>query len=201
MADDTERLKVNKSYSQIQVKFRGVAKFLPFSVMTHDQLHEMVAPEETVGLIIVDEASQSECTAVSRKFIRCLNVTVHCDLLFLMQFAVSVLFRCNQMVVIGDDKQVSPKTMKNDWTNEINALAPRIPCRFQLQNDRNLFDVIKVAFPSKRVHMFMREHFRSDPRIARVINELDYNSKLQPMRSLSPGEALIDSFVDTGHKP
>ncbi|KAL3922641.1 MAG: hypothetical protein SGILL_002102, partial [Bacillariaceae sp.] len=168
LADNTERLKVNKAYSQIKAKFQEIAKFLPFSVMTHDQLRDMVAPKDTIGLILVDEASQSEFTTASRKFVA---------------------------------RHVSPSVAKNDWTTEVNALAPRVPSRFQLQNGRSVFDVFKVAFPSKQVNMFMREHFRSDPRITRVFNEIFYNSKLQPMRSPGREDALVDVFVDVGSKP
>lgn len=69
MADDTERLKVDKTYSELKAKFRVVSKIIPFCVMTHDQLREMVDPTDPIGLIIVDEASQSEFTTASCKSI------------------------------------------------------------------------------------------------------------------------------------
>lgn len=106
------------------------------------------------------------------------------------------------MIVIGDNKQVAPKAVKNEWANEINALAPYVPSRCQLQNGRSVFDVFSVAFPSKPVNMLMREQFRSHPRIVRLINDLFYNGNLRAMRSVGKrNDVLINEHVDLGQKP
>jgi hypothetical protein len=63
MDSSKETLKVNEVIASIRAKFHATAQFMPLLVMTHDQLSDMVSTTDTIGLIIVDEASQSEFTA------------------------------------------------------------------------------------------------------------------------------------------
>jgi hypothetical protein len=67
MDSSKETLKVNEVIASIRAKFHATAQFMPLLVMTHDQLSDMVSTTDTIGLIIVDEASQSEFTAARCK--------------------------------------------------------------------------------------------------------------------------------------
>jgi hypothetical protein len=105
------------------------------------------------------------------------------------------------MIVVGDDKQAAPKVVKTERLREISALAPcGIFSSSQLKIGSSLFDLFKVAFPISNVYMGMFEHFRCRPDIADTFNCLSYDMRLQPMRSHSQEEALVDLHVDIGGK-
>ena len=59
------------------------------------------------------------------------------------------------MIVIGDDRQVSPRVVKNEWTDEVSTLAPRVPAVGQLKCGSSLFDVFKVGILARGIEMHL----------------------------------------------
>lgn len=110
-------------------------------------------------IVIVDEASQA-------------------DLL-----ALPVLYMADKVIVVGDDKQVTPLAVGTNL-DTVDALARRFlagrvkePKLYNAQI--SLYDVIKtMGFPT---HM-LREHFRCVPEIIGYCNRLSYEGSIRPLR-------------------
>lgn len=110
-------------------------------------------------IVIVDEASQA-------------------DLL-----ALPVLYMADKVIVVGDDKQVTPLAVGTNL-DTVDALARRFladrvkePKLYNAQI--SLYDVIKtMGFPT---HM-LREHFRCVPEIIGYCNRLSYAGSIRPLR-------------------
>lgn len=110
-------------------------------------------------IVIIDEASQA-------------------DLL-----ALPVLYMADKVIVVGDDKQVTPLAVGTNL-DTVDALARRFlagrvkePKLYNAQI--SLYDVIKtMGFPT---HM-LREHFRCVPEIIGYCNRLSYEGSIRPLR-------------------
>jgi very-short-patch-repair endonuclease len=120
---------------------------------------ETLRPEPGLfDVAIIDEASQSGPEA-----------------LFLHYIA-------ERIVVVGDDKQISPD---NVGLNRENVFALRerhlrgIPQADSLGMDHSYFDVADIRFGGR---ITLREHFRCMPEIIRFSNEQFYDGRLVPLR-------------------
>lgn len=127
-------------------------------------------------IVIVDEASQA-------------------DLL-----ALPVLYMADKVIVVGDDKQVTPLAVGTNL-DTVDALARRFlagrvkePKLYNAQI--SLYDVIKtMGFPT---HM-LREHFRCVPEIIGYCNRLSYEGSIRPLRdgsSTNLKPAIVPFRVD-----
>jgi hypothetical protein len=176
---DPSSPRTKRQYEIIRDAFVKTAKFMPLLVMTHEQCSSMLGPTQQFDLGIIDEASQSEISALT------------------------ILFRCKQIVGVGDENQNSPslKGKSEDWIDEVAELAPAdIFSRDRLRPGSSLFDIFMTAFSSTSTYIFLNEHFRCDPRIAKTFNKLFYHDSLQLMRLSGKDDALIDIFVDLKQK-
>lgn len=113
-------------------------------------------------IIIVDEASQADMTAIP------------------------ILHMGKKVIVVGDDKQVTPLAVGTSG-DAFNALvesylvkhvkAPRL-----YDSKMSLFGIIEtMAFPA---HM-LKEHFRCVPDIIGFCNQLSYDGEIKPLRDKS----------------
>jgi len=124
-------------------------------------------------LVIIDEASQSDL------------------------WALPSLLRGKKLLVVGDDKQVSPDAigLKED---DINNLKHRF-LRDQVHGDqmtpeKSLYDLAKVVFAGEMV--VLREHFRCVAPIIEFSKREFYNHKIQPLRIPKSSERLDPPLVD-----
>jgi hypothetical protein len=145
-----------------------VSQFLPAEIGQFD-------------LVIVDEASQSDLTALP------------------------ALFRGQKMLVVGDSKQVSPSEAfrSEDSIAQLRqVLQGRMPFPELMLPGRPLFDLTRAAAPSNCVTLL--EHFRCVAPIVQYSNVQCYNGRLQPLRIPSSQERLdpplIDVYVPGGRK-
>lgn len=130
-------------------------------------------------LVIVDEASQSDL------------------------WALPCLLRGDKLLVVGDDKQVSPEGVGlaeasiNDLklrflTNQVHA--------DQMTPEKSLYDLAKVVFAGEFV--MLKEHFRCVAPIIEFSKREFYDHKLKPLRLPKKSERLdpplIDVFVKGG---
>lgn len=134
----------------------------------------------TFDLVIMDEASQSDIKEVT------------------------ALLRGRKILVVGDDKQVSPTAAFID-----NAKIERLerafltnqPFKTLLLPGASLYDLAKVMFPDKFV--MLREHFRCVEPIIRFSTRL-YAEPLVPLRIPTPDERidppLVDIYVPDGRR-
>lgn len=151
--------------------FKEAAKFMPLLVMTLDQASEILPADHSFDLVISDESSQSNYTAIN------------------------IMARSKQFLAVGDEKQVSPThvCLAEERIRWLTTRLPDIPTAKQLLPERSFFTLFKSAFPLNSVCML--EHFRCDPRIIAISNESFYDKALVPLRLATQTRALEDCFV------
>jgi len=132
-------------------------------------------------LVIIDEASQSDVTALP------------------------VIFRGKKLLVVGDDKQVSPNPVgiKEERIQQImDENIYNHPFRRSFHPTNSLYDLVGIMAPGRRVAL--REHFRCVEPIIAFCSKNFYSEPLIPLRIPSTSERLdpplIDIFVNTGLK-
>lgn len=113
-------------------------------------------------IIIVDEASQADLTAIP------------------------ILAMGEKIIVVGDDKQVTPLAIgtKDDAVDKLRQLHldGRVKVASLYDAKLSLYGIIQnMAFPA---HM-LREHFRCVPEIIGFCNRLSYDGAIKPLRDAS----------------
>lgn len=157
---------------------------LPCWIMPHARISESLPAEFGMfDLVIVDEASQSTLSALP------------------------ALFRSKQILVVGDDKQVSPDNVGLDM-GEANALAARhlasqVPLfAAPMRQENSLYDLARVIFGADC--FMLREHFRCAAPIIEFSKRQFYNNELSPLRLSKASErldpVLVDVLVRTGYR-
>eukprot|EP00977_Amphora_coffeiformis_P000100 scaffold23_cov175-Amphora_coffeaeformis.AAC.12 len=144
--------------------------------MTIEQASQFLAPDHVRDIGIIDEASQSSCTAI----------------LFMA--------RCKQMLVVGDDKQVSPSSIGVSEENirTLEQSFPGISTDKQLLPEFSFFDLTQAAFPCSDICLY--EHFRCDPDIIAISDKLYYHGSLVPMRLRGKTNAVQCKHLKNGEK-
>lgn len=157
---------------------------IPCWIMPHYRVSETLPPElGCFDLVIVDEASQSDLTALP------------------------ALLRAKKVLVVGDDKQVSPEGI-GFAVGQVQALMQRflknqVPIyRDQMDPARSIYDLYKVVFA--RSGVMLKEHFRCVSPIIEYSKREFYNHELQPLRIPKSSERLdpplVDIFVEDGYR-
>jgi len=123
-------------------------------------------------VVIIDESSQ-------------------CDL-----FSLSVLFRGERVLIVGDDKQVSPQkpgvNIQHAYVNLKDKFLSEIP-NVNLATwgpDVSLFDKAQEIFLKINSTVMLKEHFRCVPEIIQWSNDRFYNGKIEPLRYPKESERL-----------
>jgi very-short-patch-repair endonuclease len=134
----------------------------------------------TFHLVIMDEASQSDIKEVT------------------------TLLRGEKLLVVGDDKQVSPTAafIENAKIDRLERnFLKNQPFKTLLLPGASLYDLAKVMFPDKFV--MLREHFRCVEPIIRFSMQF-YPEPLLPLRVPTPQERidppLVDIYVPDGRR-
>ncbi len=153
---------------------------VPAWIMPLHRVYETVqATPGTFDVIIVDEASQCGPEALP------------------------LMYLSNQLVVVGDDQQISPEAVGID-PNKINHLINEklkgLDHSDSFELDTSLFDHSKRRYGSPIV---LQEHFRCMPEIIRFSNDLCYiGTPLIPLRQYPPDRLLplIKVHVQEGYR-
>ncbi|HEV2568349.1 AAA domain-containing protein [Sphingomonas sp.] len=155
---------------------------LPCWIMPHYRVSESLPAELGLfDLVIVDEASQSTIAALP------------------------ALLRAKQVLIVGDDKQVSPDAgfRSEDKLIELSRryLGGQVEdFRAALREDKSLYDLGSVVFAGGAI--MLKEHFRCVAPIIEFSKAQFYDHKLQPLRLPSASERLdpplVDIFVEDG---
>lgn len=153
---------------------------VPCWVMSHAKVSETLPAQlGSFDLIIVDEASQSDL------------------------WALPAVLRAKKILVVGDDKQVSPdggfiaavriQELKDRFLSDQ-------PYATVLTPEKSLYDVASTVFAAHKV--MLREHFRCVPPIIAYSNRTFYKDFIQPLRIPKASERidppLVDIYVATG---
>jgi len=132
---------------------------VPAWIMTVNKAMESLNPaDNTFDVIIIDEASQSDISAIG------------------------IMYMAKKVIIVGDDKQVSPMAVGVD-IDKMNALRDMyikdiIPASHLYDAKTSLYDIAGTTFQP----LMLREHFRCLPDIIGYSNKLSYDFKIKPLR-------------------
>ncbi len=153
---------------------------VPAWIMPISKALESLNPHENrFDVIIVDEASQSDVSALA------------------------VVYMAKKLIIVGDDKQVSPMAVGVD-TDRLNALVQMhikdiIPNSHLYDAKTSLYDIAATTFQP----LMLREHFRCVPEIIGFSNGLSYDYKIKPLRESSSSHllpAVVNYRVENGRR-
>ena len=153
--------------------FEQCVRYIPCWILTTNQINDYLPAEFGLfDLVIIDEASQSNITALPS------------------------MLRGKQWLVVGDGKQVSPTEsfVSEEQIESLRATLPDSPLRECFLPGSSFFDMCAQAYPVGRVTL--REHFRSSPDIIRFSNETYYQGSLHPLRLPTSAERMSPSLID-----
>jgi very-short-patch-repair endonuclease len=153
---------------------------VPCWIMSHSRISEaMPADIGAFDLVIVDEASQSDL------------------------WALPAILRGKKVLVVGDDKQVSPDAGFIESTR-IQELLDRFlvdqPFAAEMTPEKSLYDLASRVFAAD--HVMLREHFRCVPQVIEYSNRVFYQDQILPLRIPRASERieppLVDIYVEGG---
>ncbi len=155
-----------------QVALKEATAAIPCWVMSHLQVSESMPAELGLfDLVIVDEASQSSIDVLP------------------------VLMRAKKLLVVGDNKQVSPSNV-GLASAQIDVLRNRYlhgqPHAAYLTPDMSLYDMASSIYKSS---VMLLEHFRCHPAIISYSNKNFYDNRIKPMRLSKKSEQLNPALV------
>ena len=152
----------------------SAANAVPCWIMSHAKISEsMPANIGSFDLVIVDEASQSDL------------------------WALPAVLRGKKVLVVGDDKQVSPDG-SFIAAQRIQELRDRFladqPFKEDMTPEKSLYDLASRVFAAHQV--MLREHFRCVPPIIAYSNRAFYNGAILPLRIPKSTERIDPPLVD-----
>lgn len=184
--------KIGKGTGKRAVRYRQDARMaasqanpaVPCWIMPHYRVSESLPAElGCFDIVVIDEASQSDLTALPS------------------------LLRATKVLIVGDDKQVSPEgvgleeekirsLMSRFLSNQVETYRP------QMSPERSIYDLFKVVFARSAV--MLKEHFRCVGPIIEYSKREFYNHELQPLRLPKASERLdpplIDVVIEAGYR-
>lgn len=151
-------------------------KAVPVWIMPLSRVFESFDPrEKKFDVVIIDEASQSDVTALA------------------------ALYLGREHVVVGDKEQVTPDAI-GQRLDEVQRLISTdlhgIPNSHLYDGQTSIYDLAETAFGGV---VSLREHFRCVPEIIQFSNHLSYHNSIRPLREpLSAGiyPAIISQRVE-----
>lgn len=154
---------------------------VPVWIMPVSRVFESYTPgKNSFDVIIVDEASQSDITALA------------------------ITYLGKKIIIVGDDKQVSPSGIGVDLSQMLHlsegTIKDRIPSwELYASPLTSLYDIVSIAYSD----LMLREHFRCVPDIIGYSNRLSYDYKIKPLRDTSDCvilPAVVNYRVNNGHR-
>jgi very-short-patch-repair endonuclease len=177
---------VAKNREEARTHMQECRSTIPAWIMPIYRVAESFAPgKDAFDVVIVDEASQSGPEA-----------------LFLQYLA-------KQIIVVGDDKQISPDNVGLN-KDDVNLLRERnindLPHNDSLGIEHSFFDQAELRYGGR---IRLREHFRCMPEIIQFSNNLCYASQpLIPLRQFGSGRLTpviiarhVPGAYQQGHSP
>lgn len=153
---------------------------VPGWIMPISKALESLNPQKNrFDVIIIDEASQSDISSLA------------------------ILYMGRKLIIVGDDKQVSPMAIGVDL-NRMNALnrmyiESKIPNSHLYDAKTSIYDIAATTFQP----LMLKEHFRCMPEIIGFSNMLSYDNKIKPLRDDSNSillPAVINYRVKDGQR-
>jgi very-short-patch-repair endonuclease/phosphopantetheinyl transferase (holo-ACP synthase) len=176
--------KIGKGTGKRAVRYRQDARLaaaqanpaVPCWIMPHYRVSESLPPKlGCFDLVVIDEASQSDLSAMP------------------------ALLRARKVLVVGDDKQVSPEGVGLE-EEKVRSLMIRFlgnqveTYRPQMSPERSIYDLYKVVFAKSAV--MLKEHFRCVAPIIEYSKREFYNHELRPLRLPKASQRLDPPLID-----
>ena len=155
--------------NQMRTEMVTAKNAIPVWIMPIDKLIEQYPYDDNppFDVLIMDESSQSSV------------------------FSVSALTRAKKIIIVGDDKQISPTNAFTDM-NEIDNLRIKYlknnPWDLQISKDTSIYDIIQTVCGNKKV--ILTEHFRCLPEIINYSNKEFYNMEINPLKVRGSNETI-----------
>jgi very-short-patch-repair endonuclease len=132
---------------------------VPVWIMPLSRVYENFDPRVTkFDVVIIDEASQSDVTALA------------------------ALYLGRDHVVVGDKEQVTPDAVGQRVDEVVRLISTDlqgIPNSHLYDGQTSIYDLAETAFGGV---VALREHFRCVPEIIQFSNHLSYNNSIRPLR-------------------
>lgn len=146
---------------QMQEEMQTAKNAIPVWIMPIDKLIEQYPfnNEPPFDVLIMDESSQSSV------------------------FSVSALARAKKIIIVGDDKQISPTNAFTsiDGINDLRAKYLKgNNWDLQISRDTSIYAIIQTICGNKKITL--TEHFRCLPEIINYSNKEFYNMEINPLK-------------------
>ena len=161
---------------QAKEKMLLCQKVVPAWIMPLNKVFDTLNPvENKFDIVIIDEASQSDISSLI------------------------LLYMAKKIIVVGDDKQVSPSDVGVNM-DKINMFRKKY-IKGKIANDdlygirASLYSIVSTTFQP----ISLREHFRSVPEIIEYSNKTSYDNQILPLRDTSSSilkPAIVEYKVD-----
>ena len=176
--------RIGKGTGKRAFRYRRDARFaaaeahraVPCWIMPHHRVSESLPAQlGCFDLVIIDEASQSDLSALP------------------------VLLRARKLLIVGDDRQVSPQAIGLEEERVKSLMQRYLPeqvplYRAQMSPDRSIYDLAKVVFAHSGV--MLKEHFRCVAPIIEYSKREFYAHELRPLRLARSSERLDPPLQD-----
>ncbi|RTL13433.1 MAG: hypothetical protein EKK54_00130 [Neisseriaceae bacterium] len=169
---------------EAQESAKSAVQGIPCWIMPHYKISENL-PDILCDfdLVIIDEASQSDFSALP------------------------ALLRAKKILVVGDEKQVSPDNVglnldKVEQIRNATLINQVKQYKAQITPERSIYDLFKVIFADSQI--MLKEHFRCVPEIIEFSRKHFYDNQLVPLRIPTAANKLdyplVDVFVKNGYR-
>lgn len=151
--------------SEARKLMKQCAQAVPVWVMPISLMAEAFDPRTTkFDVVIIDEASQADLNALIP------------------------LYMANQVIIVGDNEQVTPLGVGKDQTalhNLRKAILQKIPNSHLYDSLSSIYDIARQSFGDA---IRLTEHFRCVPEIIAYSNMLSYEGSIRPLRETSSSD-------------
>lgn len=135
---------------------------VPAWIMPLGKVIENFEPGKNLfDIMIVDESSQSDISSLA------------------------ALYLAKKVIIVGDDKQVSPMSVGLDLDEMgaivSNTIENKIPNSHLYDGTSSLYDIAGTVYQP----LMLKEHFRCVPEIIGYSNKLSYNGMIKPLRDIN----------------
>lgn len=174
--------KIGQGTGMRAARHRAVAKeameeahrAIPCWIMPQGRVSESMPPEIGLfDLVIMDEASQSGIDAIM------------------------TLMRGKKILIVGDDRQVSPSGVGKDERTIIenrDTLLVKQPYAHRMLPDQSIYDLFSEVFAGSTI--MLKEHFRSSEAIIEYSNREYYGGQIIPLRVPEMHKRIDPPLVD-----
>ena len=160
---------------QMRAEMAIAKNAIPIWIMPIDRLIEQYPFENDppFDVLIMDESSQSSI------------------------FSIGALTRAKKIIIVGDDKQISPTNAFQNL-DDLNNLSIKYlknnSWKYQISKDTSIYDIVQTVCGNKKITL--TEHFRCLPEIIHYSNKEFYNMEINPLKVRGINETIAEPIKE-----